>query len=472
MATLVRTSEHLLALRCTVEMSRIGALLAAEPYRGEEALAEPLRLPLTDLGFPATVRDRQNHFRPKVPGDMRGMFAWLGEQADGPEAIWIQLAYGAETLGAYPWEEMFSDTCGRAILRVPNFVRPGYAPAPDRPIAICAAAPRAKGSEDWGAPLLDLLDSLPYFEKRDVVLFHSDDMVPNEAHDLDLLGQTFPHLRFHRAALPEKADAPDRARTIPQSAEVSNPWLTWMADTLGTEGAHAVHFLCPGYASNAHGALALPESPLSDGDAQWSRFVGAQELARFCDTIGAQLVTLTALGDPRWSTGLRLLLNEMSWRRPGPILLNLRQRNRQLAPALHALAGEPFYPDPAPGLVFSVHPKAVAAAEPKAAFQAITRGVRTATVAPGEPLSESALDDVMLPAPSGTLDDGLRAAFETPDPGTSVPPLPADLQRTLDQIGSARPKSRTQEARDQGALRALDFISKLTGGDFGGGTGR
>ncbi|WP_370311104.1 hypothetical protein [Sagittula sp.] len=470
MATLVRSSEHLLAVRCTVEMSQSGALLAAEPFRGEEALAEPLRVPLTDLGFPATARERQNGFRPKVPDALKAMFEWLGDQAGGPEALWVQLAYGAETLGAYPWEEVFSDTCGRAILRVPNFVRPGYTPASDRPIAICGATPRAKGIEDWGDALLDLLDSLPVFENRDIVLFHGDDMVPDPVRDLDRLGESYPHFRFLRAALPVAAEAPARARTIPQSSEVSNPWLTWMAAALGPEGAHAVHFLCPGYASNTHGALALPESPLFDRDAQWSRFVGAQELARFCDTIGAQLVTLTALGGPQWSTGLRLLLNELSWRRPGPVLLNLRQRDHQLAAAFHALAGEPFYPDPAPGLVFSVHPKAISAAEPVAAFRTITRGVRTATFAPSAQPSGNTRG-TGHPAPFGMPEDLSPASPETQTSGSGLT-LPADLQRTLDQIGSARPKSRTQEARDQGALRALEFVSKLTGGDFGGGTGR
>ena len=43
--------------------------------------------------------------------------------------------------------------------------------------------------------------------------------------------------------------------------------------------------------------------------------------------------------------------------------------------------------------------------------------------------------------------------------------------RIVDDIGRGT-FGGTQEARDQGALRALEFVSKLTGGDFGGGTGR
>ena len=359
MAEMVRNSEDLLTVRLRVDMSSRGLQLVADPFRGDDPIGPPLRMPLEMLGYQDRQADRYSGrmYFPDGgdrPPELSSFFRETAAQADGPEAIWLQIDYGSDILAAYPWEAHFSENTGRALLRIPNFARNTYRRADDsQPIAICAGTPHAKGAPNWERPLRALLQGLE--TRQPVVLYLGGGTGRDIASRSENFMSGFPHLDLRIASLPDTDNAPRRETYTSSRKTVSNPWLRWILER--QQGpVHAVHFLCTGFAQNQHGALALPESPAFDNDRNWARFVGVSEFAAFADRLNCQITGFTALGSSLWREGLRLFANELSWKRPGPILTEF---NDGQAPQVYnaLLNGREFSPNPAPDLTLSVHPR-------------------------------------------------------------------------------------------------------------------
>ncbi len=443
MANVVRRTEDLLAVHMLVRMTDRGLRLLAQPYRGEDRIAEEIDMNMSHLGYVdhAQTGRRQGLLfegNDPLPSRLKELFYQTAAHLEDDEAIWLQIGYGAEVLAAYPWEERLAEVVDRAILRVPNFARNTYRRNADEdPIGICAGSPRAKGAPSWMGHLLELLATLE--TDRPVVLYLDNNEGSYLRENPEELHKRFPERKVHIAADPPRPEAPARRTFISQSDEVSNPWLRWILDDLRSKGAgraHAVHFLCSGYSQGTDGALALPESPGFDRDAGWARFVGVAEFATFADQLDCQITGFTALGAPIWQQGVRLFCNELTWKRPGAVIMD--HGYGQPAPAYRALLSTGhFDPQKAPGLTFSVHPKAVSETDRQVP---ITRT-----------FNSHGSDEFTFEL--GRLQQ-LSLTEETRQ-------LPDALSRRMDRMSSSKPKSALQSARDRGAIRAMDFLSSL-----------
>ncbi|TGD62187.1 hypothetical protein EYC08_16690 [Tabrizicola sp. WMC-M-20] len=427
MAEMVRLNEDLLAIRLGLIVRDRAPVLVAELFRGWDPVGNPAHVPLSFLGVRKDGTDGPLFDLSVDPPDrLWTLFKAAGDHAEDSELLWLQIADGAEILAAYPWEAAFSEVAGRTIVRVPNFIRDPFLPDDPRPFAICAASP---DPGDWAA-LRDrtegVLSTLTGTRVRQAHLF----VGPNAdwAEDLE---RSFPSLQVRL----------DRAPFLPETRSVTeSPWLAQMVRALGPTCARAVHFVCPCVASELNGAIALPETARPSGSAT---LVGTRELAAFLDRLDCPLAGFSPLVRDDSDEGARLLVNALSWLRPGPIVAEFGGADA-LRPVYAALFDHPdLWAQPNPETVISAHPKLVAAYE---------GSVRTVSAVARRELS------LAEPSRQGApgLDLGERA------PGFSLSDEPRWLTRKLDQLSSARPRSPTQTARDRGARNALDFVSRLT----------
>jgi len=450
MATIIRKNEDLLAVHLSVERRRDGLQLKATLVRGEKRLRPPLSLPLKTLGYRARdqmVRAHQMSFpRPDLPPKLYALFFEASQQASFGEPVWLQIDYGSDVLGAYPWEAKVGPEIGCTLLRIPNFARNTYVRGSSKdPIVICAATPRAKGAPDWRHAVKKLLKGFADFSlKMPIVLYvgHSDHL---DAGFFEEYQDDYPELDISLAPLPPSAEAPTRERFISERETLKNPWLQWISNDLGERfngNAHAVHMACSGYSQNAQGALALPLSPTQDEDERWARFVGVPEFSHFADALNCQIAGLTALGDKRWREGLMLFANELSWKRPGVIVLD--EGDGSASRVFDALlSGGSLYSSVVTNTVISAHPQALFE---DASSTSVARSAR------------------LLQAKRGGFGNSfmfLEAVEGLETARTEETPLPGELMRMMDMLSSSRPKSALQAAQDQGTLNALEFLKNL-----------
>lgn len=444
MAQAVRNNEELLAVRLRVEMSSKGLRLIADCFRGEDKLGSSLTMLLTELGYSEEWDEKGSNkmYLPEgghVPPRLEEFFGDVADRLDGSEAIWLQIDYGSDILAAFPWEKNFSEQISRLMLRIPNFARNTYNRAEaDESLAICAATPRAKGAPEWGRPLERFLKNL--HTSQPIVLYLNHEQIGHVFSDWGHFREQFPHLNLRLAPQPQPNTSPQRETFISTRKDVVNPWLRWILDDQladGAAGVHSVHFICTGYAQNRHGALALPVSPYADNDSGWARFVGASEFTTFADQLKCEMLGFTALGAPKWQEGIRLFINELSWKRPGPTFANFT--GEQAASVYNALLHDQhFSTAPAADLAFYVHPKAISEEQKRVPIKRSMTNFEKA---------DFSVELERLQAQPRSI-QGQR--------------LPNELIRVMDQLSSAKPKSPLRSARDRGTLRAMEFLTKLS----------
>lgn len=166
----------------------------------------------------------------------------------------------------------------------------------------------------------------------------------------------------HDPAVAQGYDVPSPSQSVPRgSGYPPNPWLRWMSETLAGKNIDLVQFVCHGYMSQDHGALALAESPALNTDPNIARFVGAAELSRFLNNMGAWYLGLTSPPNNYSMYGLRLLADQMARSRPGPVFLH-EPSHPEDALGLNflysLLYGEPEVPPPlCPSVFLYCHPR-------------------------------------------------------------------------------------------------------------------
>ncbi len=421
MAMLVRLNENLLAIRLGLAVENREPVLVAELFRGWEPIGNQVRMSLKRLG----LREDSGLFdRDLLPPDrIWNLFNTASTRAEDGEVLWLQIADGAEVLAAYPWEMAFSTAAGRTIARVPNFVRDPFRREDERPFAICVAA------TDWDTTGLaqdrvaELLVALLETPIRNIALF-----VDPHWDGLEKLSTDFPQFDVWSFPLDVR---------IGKSPTRGDPWLAQIESVLGPKGARAVHFVCPCLASDLRGTIAFPEV-LAEGKrfGAAARLVGAPEIAAFLDRLDCPVAGFSPLVPDPWDEGARLMVNELSWLRPGPIVASLGKGD-VLGTIFAALfSHNELMPFPSPNAVLSVHPRTIGR------FGGPVRTV-SAVVNRELTLTEAETDEM-----------------------TEVPQaeLPRWLSRKVDQMSSARSKSPTQAARERGAMKAVDFVSQLVAG--------
>jgi hypothetical protein len=95
-----------------------------------------------------------------------------------------------------------------------------------------------------------------------------------------------------------------------------------MAETLREEPVDVAHFISPGHFNGERGAIVLAGRP--DANVRHGDVIGSAELAPFLDRIGCGAMAFSSPDMPQWVAGQRALAFELSWLRPGPIMLSER----------------------------------------------------------------------------------------------------------------------------------------------------
>jgi hypothetical protein len=132
-----------------------------------------------------------------------------------------------------------------------------------------------------------------------------------------------------------------------------------MREALRPYTTDAVHFVCHGHLSGAHGALLLAQSPLGRTDDYFSGPVGCTELASFATQVGSWATGFTATRDNHDPAGMRALADEVAQTLPGPMLLydSAHGPPDHLAAGLRFVHGtEPQAPPCTPALVLYCQP--------------------------------------------------------------------------------------------------------------------
>ncbi|NEK35619.1 hypothetical protein [Rhizobium leguminosarum] len=389
--------------------------------------------------------------------------------------LWLHIARGASKLAALPWERSLSSLIGRSLLRIPNFLVSPFEPGEEARIAICASWPLAKGGHEVASSIDRLLDALSRSAISDDgwsrSTFHVDVFTDLETYSLfaEQFGQSYKGLNVHfhdprNAETEWLSSSSDEMSRIEQTSRIKNPWLRWMATTSRGVGVDVVHFICPGYFFGDSGAIALAEHPLRNFNRDWSRFVGVKELAKFYDQVGCSTMGFTAIGPVDWQAGLRILAYELSWLRSGPVLLDGGEEVGPLVNAYSALfRSRRFDPTVSGDLQFCVHPDALRDVDlvdlvipPMTDFNATILSMeRSGTVPDDRVLSSS-------DAPKNPELFSRRGRFGGQRGDRSRELSQQILRGERANLSSIKPKSELDEARDAGAMRALDFIAQLT----------
>ncbi len=420
MAMFVRNEEGLLTIQLSLLQRPDGAEVLAQPWRGAEPLADPVRLRLDALGLdPGTTEPRDVV---PLPATLRDLFATADAAARPDEHLWLLLAYGADALAAYPWEAQLEHILHRALLRVPNFVANSFKPESTRPVVIVAPLTDPRFTDEVAATVRMLMTCIAAATPQPIHVFTDLDLTPLQAHAATLppMFGAAPMVSLHFTGF--SPDAPPDASRRPGMA-----WLEWVERTLPDTGAHTLYIVGRGAVAEGQGGLALPVSLHATVDRPRLALIDAARLARALDRLKVQALGMTAMGGPASHAGLRLLANAVTWQRPGPVIL-AEGSAVETTGALKALLGGWQLPVSAhPGTTLSAHPRALDLGPP----------------------------DESRGWPQDAL--GMRAVPETPVEATP------EVAQGYGRLSSLRPRSIKGQARDEGERRAMDLIARMSG---------
>ena len=469
MAIQIRNENDLATLRCEVRLQSRKPVLVTRAFIGSEALDDPLIMEIPNSVDGIGLVDLDN-------GSLNDNLSTLVSEAANGAPIWLQIAQDSHLAALIPWEQWIAEQAGRSTFRIPNFLRNPYVPKRRARMAICTSAPRAKGGPDLLHEVRRLLSAVgagfhhPLF-RLDVTIFPDVD----DFHSLvRLVGTMKSELnRIRVKVLDPRAEevgfepAP-RSFLTSESSTVSNPWLHWINRHYKQTGVDAVHFICPGYLSRDSSALALAESPLENIDESWARFVGPQELATFYDRLGCSIMGFTAIGAKVWADGIHALGYQMSWTRAGPVIVD---EEGSATDGLSAIYGAIFVGNGmanyAPSATSSyVHPSIArfnGTDDVEEVFAPHLNRVgplvfeNSATGAPSQsgnkPLGTDARNFDLL---EGT---DIRELYADPFAGPDLSAQILELERA--RISTVKSRTNLEEARDAGALKALDFLQEV-----------
>lgn len=325
MAQQLRIQHNLVTLRCAWQPGSGGAQVSIRLMDGRDQIDELIVL-AAEFGLKDTLS----------PRDYRGVFLTLPDVLDnllhkaveriGPEVpLWIHIARDAGPLAVLPWELLLRQRPmldGIPILRIPNFLNDPFSLSAVTNVAVCISSPNAKMPFPAAEYAHRLVEAVSQLATRPVTLHLFADLDSF----FDLSGLTASGL-CQAIVHDPSAQSFDETVTVDRELtardhRLQNPWMLWMVETLRGVPVDAVHFICPGYFHADRGSLALAETPAKNNDTHWSRFVGAEELQALLDTLGAHTVGFSAPHVDVWAMGLRLLAFNLSWIRPGPIIVH------------------------------------------------------------------------------------------------------------------------------------------------------
>lgn len=398
-----------------------------------------------DIGFPDSDKDLGREFSYGEPefhitdNVINALLAGLREHNALDKPLWLELNPPGCSLTLAPWERLLQPRLGMALPRLSFFQSGGAVPRGDwLDVVLCASAPVAKGTmplpELVGRYTGGILDAIP----GDVTIHVFTDQDSYRELKQNLANQVdngrMRGVRLYNPATAADYEPAKRSRELSdEPRKVLNPWLAWMADSLGGRAVDAIHFLCHGLIYIDQGALALAESPCINEDRKLARFVGVRQLNAFLDQTGAYMLGLTSPPNNFSVLGLRVLCEEVARSRPGVALLHecwLDHEFKDLGATYKALyVGDNAEPP---------HSSAVSMYCTPAAFGrgSVTRSAAAEATWRGTP--EVKKDEGVWVA------SGLRW-----------------IERTASQIGEVADRPERQTATTEGIEDALKFVSDV-----------
>ncbi len=332
MAMILKDRYRLVTLRCWVgfvdDPSRRSGdrksyspelVLRSQLYRGSETIGEQQDTPFDRLGLTRAGGYGRKGATPDLNGTPIG--DQLRQAAGMVElVIWLHIPQDSFQLALLPWEEMVGHVVPCSLLRIANFLEEAYKPSPHPTVAICASQPSADGRYpvvDYVMALLASLDQAAgQASVRPAVHIFADQWWVAEIGRLALAGNGgFANLDIADVPTPPAGPSPGTVK----GHRDTDPWLQWMEDHFKGSIVDVVHFISPGYYDGRSGAVALAERP--DLDSDEGDFIDAPALAAFYDRLGCSVMAFSSPDMTQWEWGQRMLAFELSWIRPGPILV-------------------------------------------------------------------------------------------------------------------------------------------------------
>jgi hypothetical protein len=242
------------------------------------------------------------------------------------EPLWLCIDYPCGNLPLIPWERLLQPRVGVPVLRLPNLTTQPVAQSQSLDVVICLSLPETRRRKAHDDIINRLMTGIP------------QDLAPNTNFHLFADQRSEQVLRAFcdnscQITLYDPKDAPIYGEAfIPQpessAGTVENPWLVWVLSALKGRSADVVHFLCHGYLGCDKGKLALAQAPQLDVAPNWARLVDAQQLSSFLNRIGAWSVAISSPPGNASPSGLRLLEDQLSRLRPGPVWLHDMDQDR------------------------------------------------------------------------------------------------------------------------------------------------
>jgi hypothetical protein len=337
--------------------------------------------------------------------------------------LWVKFGPVAGYLRLVAWDSLLQTALKRPIVRLIDLESP-----PPRELAttldivLCASEPRAKSEFAESDALVTITRSILAANPREKVHLH----VFADADKYDELNARLSEFGEQVHMYPPLPTdlTPERSRPLP--AEITNPWLRWIALSL-TRPVDVVHFVCHGYLTEEQGWIALAETPTKNIDQERSRFVGGGELNPFLVQVGAWSMALSSPPGNFSSTGLRLLINRMCEEGCRSALLHDLAVDRDCAQLIEAYTflyrpGADFVPN-CDGFSIYCHPSLV-----KVGTVANTIVRSVAKALPGQ-FGYTLPEDFTNALATG-IDESLRKLQEQ---GDGPPPWLATTQRYVEQ---------------------------------------
>jgi hypothetical protein len=366
MAEVLKRKYDLVVLKVTLdttgEQSRVRCAVEVK-IGGEPRVVAEWTSTAAERGVPERIDRRSSRYRgyqfaipEQVSSPLRD---WVEHEMTADVPLWVHLVRPCGYLAMVPWERLLQPLLKVPMLRLPEFVvQPPRETPKALDVLLCSSGPAAKEQFRMVEYLKDLAKRLREAVPRRTT-FHvfTDKAIHQE------IGQAFeregllnstailysPDTAASYSVPAGDSDVPEQTRTV------ANPWLLWMRESLKGRSVDVAHFVCHGYLSHDHGALAFAESPLVNQDTRMARFVGGAELKAFLTQVGAWSAVFSSPERNYSEMGLRQLADGLAQVRPGPIVhheLELDRDGSAIAGAYRLLFSRTPQPAPASAALF------------------------------------------------------------------------------------------------------------------------
>jgi hypothetical protein len=305
-------SESRVLFEVTVNTEPVGLL---------EATVSEIGLPLSLAQVRSIQRTESNY---KVPDHIAAALGQVVQQNGRP--LWLSFPQPSGYLPVVPWESLLQSRLQVPILRLCyTEVQPVVSSA-SLDVVVCFSFPAAKVRIQALQPAEVIgyyFDHIP----ENIRLYTTFHVFADAGVQYVLSDVRARHpdckIKIYDPGLASRYDVPEQDPSAESSTvDLESPWLLWMRDGMGSISADLVHFFCHGYLGREDGFLCFSQSPLRNDDEEYSRFVGARQIAILLDQVGAWSVAFSSQPGNYSIAGLRLLQDQISRIRPGPVLFH------------------------------------------------------------------------------------------------------------------------------------------------------